>query len=1147
MASENKKNKICKLSDRLKELGNTNKTAELLYSAWNTDSQNVGHVINVVSAPYTVFSDHGSSHSEGIISAIELLLGEDRINALGYTDIWLILECAYRHDIGMHTSNKEILDIIDTKSFEEFMDQLKSHPNEETRRAVENLNNYKTNGSYNESRREALREINNLQADFNSVLLEYLRPKHGIRSEEKIKNEDHKLYFIPDRMWTIIGSICKGHYENLEDCLGRLTQHEKGIDNDIAHPKFVQMLLRIGDLLDIDNNRFNTSQLELLNEEKISLITKGEILKHKAVSNLYISPKKISLYFSIMLEESCDDLKRDQTVKAACNSISNLRKYIRTDLKEFAEKWSQIAPDTMSGSVPVDCDFKLTLNGTLTDPDELSLKYTFNHKRASKIIQGTNLYRTPLDIIDSVNTYRPINITNYNKHLGVNWVFLREFIQNALDATKIQFFDELKLYEEDLYNSRSQFDKNLLTPDFILHGFDNQSGCDLVEERIDYQRYKEKYQYRINNAAVELSIDCAYPEDKRSHKKCCEDQDEKGNNGYNFIIKVRDRGIGIDKNTLKSMKNIGNESVVFINREIPSWLEPTASFGIGMQSAFELVNEFSATSFARSDNKMRRIIFRSAKNGGEVFSYETGNNKHGWYGTEFTFIIPASKIAEQYGVRFISKERVFYDIKKYIHKSIKHDIFPLEVTYKDSISLSDACPHKKHTYKFKIHSIFDMLPWNKAKETQEYGDNGYYFPSYEPKDGSFTVLKLSNNRSVKLTEQRDGIKINYRGIDVGSRLKTLLYSDIEAYVWGGKASEILMINREEFLTGGTGFILEKVHKAFLDLAVYVTTKRAETSAYPNYINKELERIIKHLTFAKENPSPDSIMSTETSSLSVSVINLIKDDNVFRPTEIMKRSMDNIFFNWQNIWFTNYPLEAITNINTIEILGMDEDIFLAENIFHDMAKGYNDKIKTNEMFIGNRRECYFTAYKYGFNETCTIKINEANKKEWYFYKKYLKDEIENYFEGRENSSNYWGKQSPSQRSYVYYAIPPLESWRKEFEDLLLEMSEERLFNTPSGSDFVMHYLVAVVESDYKDEYKNQIEKCKEICRDDPIVKDKVKFDEIVINAFVERIIDTDYCKELLTFISHQNKREYRIIKKLYKKYLIRFYGMLLIDE
>lgn len=43
---------------------------------------------------------HDASHSEAIISKMEMLLG-DRIERLSPTDTWLLLHAAYTHDLGM--------------------------------------------------------------------------------------------------------------------------------------------------------------------------------------------------------------------------------------------------------------------------------------------------------------------------------------------------------------------------------------------------------------------------------------------------------------------------------------------------------------------------------------------------------------------------------------------------------------------------------------------------------------------------------------------------------------------------------------------------------------------------------------------------------------------------------------------------------------------------------------------------------------------------------------------------------------------------------------------------------------------------------------------------------------------------------------
>lgn len=47
------------------------------------------------------YSRHDVSHSIKILESIQLILGKDRIKKLSAGDLWLLLEAAYFHDIGM--------------------------------------------------------------------------------------------------------------------------------------------------------------------------------------------------------------------------------------------------------------------------------------------------------------------------------------------------------------------------------------------------------------------------------------------------------------------------------------------------------------------------------------------------------------------------------------------------------------------------------------------------------------------------------------------------------------------------------------------------------------------------------------------------------------------------------------------------------------------------------------------------------------------------------------------------------------------------------------------------------------------------------------------------------------------------------------
>ena len=54
------------------------------------------------------YSKHDASHSINILDSIERILGRDRVDMLGLGDMWLILNVAYAHDIGMATEYSEL-------------------------------------------------------------------------------------------------------------------------------------------------------------------------------------------------------------------------------------------------------------------------------------------------------------------------------------------------------------------------------------------------------------------------------------------------------------------------------------------------------------------------------------------------------------------------------------------------------------------------------------------------------------------------------------------------------------------------------------------------------------------------------------------------------------------------------------------------------------------------------------------------------------------------------------------------------------------------------------------------------------------------------------------------------------------------------
>jgi len=719
------------LEEHLREMASENIhcTAKYLYGLWIVNKKNLVYMLAPVSPMYLSYSDHGSMHSQAIINAINQLLGPDRVKLLSPTDTWLLLECAYRHDMGMHVKNEEIKNFIRSDDFDNFIKKMKTHTDCDLREAADcvmPLNN-KPDIKSNEKLASFIFE-NELK--LRMILSEYYRRRHGQRSEEN--NLDNPNEIVPKRIWGIMAHICKGHTSEREKIYKELEHFEKGVGDDVAHPRLIQMLIRLGDLLDLDNNRFNSRQLELLGNE-LPKSSETHILKHLAVTHISISPdgieaiasfensneqfKKSSVLLSSLEEaeyldkarkraeeykektgvEILDYLKDNPLISSeklakrneeknkyyslmdlqynACWVTTEWFDLLEKELKHFALNWGEIVPVCFTGFIPIKRRFEVWWQGKKMDSETINLKYTISHERAANIIQGTGLYG---DI--EQKKHRPLFI---NKE----FTFIRELIQNAMDATKIQVFRSLK---------NGKYGGHVLL----------KLGNNTAEwNAIDVMSLIGSH---VDSLAVELDI------------KYVEDFD---NNERKWRFIVLDNGIGIDSGALKSMSQIGNTKSELLKEEIecmPEWLKPNGSFGIGMQSVFGICDRFKAVSGSRKDHIVRDLFFKTAKDGGNLYAVERAEFEHGKkYGTKIVVELTDEKMREIIDVDVL-RENIEADVAGYhinidcdtiikslrmqIKENLEHDIIPVKINfYVNDVEI------KHKDYKIEYESIFRNL------------------------------------------------------------------------------------------------------------------------------------------------------------------------------------------------------------------------------------------------------------------------------------------------------------------------------------------------------------------------------------------------------------------------------------------------------
>ncbi|UWE17416.1 HD domain-containing protein [Herbaspirillum huttiense] len=95
---------------------------KLLDSQWSFDKELISKALQNIGSTFPHYSLHDASHSRQIIVNIERMLGP-RISQLSATDMWLLLEAAYSHDIGMVVTNRQIRD-LDSKDFRNYVKEI---------------------------------------------------------------------------------------------------------------------------------------------------------------------------------------------------------------------------------------------------------------------------------------------------------------------------------------------------------------------------------------------------------------------------------------------------------------------------------------------------------------------------------------------------------------------------------------------------------------------------------------------------------------------------------------------------------------------------------------------------------------------------------------------------------------------------------------------------------------------------------------------------------------------------------------------------------------------------------------------------------------------------------------------------------------
>lgn len=556
------------LEQHLKNYSEIEVNARRLLESFHIIREKMEVNLRPVIALFPHYSEHSHEHSEHIISAIEKLLGRDRIEKLLPADTWMLLVCAYMHDLGMLVQGKELEQDWQTTEFQDHIHNCMNSSDDELKKAASNIAAIEWTDNSPSWPVHVYRDVILLASEF-------YRCKHPERAKILPQRAELKQALnivmsgegkIPQRIQETVGKICFSHGISFNEMLN-LLEPTDSLLGYVFHPRFIAALLCIGDLCDLDNGRFNTMAIEVFGG-----LTKSNLVhyyKHESVTSFVIQKDMISVNFDI----------QNRRIKKEIKSKSIFRAFADNDLQDFCDSilletqnwiswmidiveniklhWNEFCVFDIEALTP-SLNYKILVEGNETISSKKNMRFSFSNEKAYELIEGYNLY-------------------------GNSFVFVRELLQNSIDALKKQFWVD------------------------ILSGRWNHLLKHLeIDGRIDYTKiqpydFSERQVYDYYQIKIYVEHN---------------DKDPVAS----FVIE--DNGIGISKEDVeKRIINTGIHHDVHddIFKEMPEWLRPTSAFGIGLHSVFAVADNLFVQTRTEFDKNVNNINMHAGKKDGYIF------------------------------------------------------------------------------------------------------------------------------------------------------------------------------------------------------------------------------------------------------------------------------------------------------------------------------------------------------------------------------------------------------------------------------------------------------------------------------------------------------------------------------------------------
>lgn len=370
------------------------------FTQWEYDKKLYEDVLLGVRDYYSNYTDHGKNHSETILTNVLRMFGEEELKSLSSFDIWLLLESAYLHDCGMYISREEAEKTLKDEKFIFYFKEIYETPSHPMNKFTKTFKIVGDRIYYRDLEYELTLEYN-----MRFLISSYKRKSHAQDFKNVIFN---KSKLLPERIYFILSIISRVHGEDFEEVM-ELPRKESGIGKEVGHPRFIACLLRMGDLLDIDNNRISPSIIKNI-VDIIPSDSKLHLEKHRSISHLWIDKEKIEITATI------DCGKESYEV---AEITGNWFDCIREEYNNQLYKWKIIIPNNFKGVLPRLGELKIDIQDYEYIDSKYKPKFSVDTNNVLELLIGSSIY---------------------NRKESA----LREILQNSIDATYLRVFEEKK-------------------------------------------------------------------------------------------------------------------------------------------------------------------------------------------------------------------------------------------------------------------------------------------------------------------------------------------------------------------------------------------------------------------------------------------------------------------------------------------------------------------------------------------------------------------------------------------------------------------------------------------------------------------------------------------------------------------------------